>query len=228
MQEFREVRAFIQARMSSARFPGKVLAPLAGKPVVQHVVERVAEVLPLDAITVATSTAPSDAPLAAFAEKLGVHVHRGSLDDVFQRFRDGLRAYPCEWVFRVCGDSPLLDSQVLRRLLAEPREDADLVTNVLVRTFPPGHSAELLRVASFERIDPAGLSAEQREHLTKVYYDHPQRFRIRNVDSNDAAQRGMRFTVDTLEDLFRLEAWLSRGPRAGAPVPETTLPGVRE
>jgi spore coat polysaccharide biosynthesis protein SpsF len=41
-----EIHVFIQARMSSRRFPGKVLAPFRGHPIIWHVLERVAQALP--------------------------------------------------------------------------------------------------------------------------------------------------------------------------------------
>jgi spore coat polysaccharide biosynthesis protein SpsF (cytidylyltransferase family) len=81
----------------------------------------------------------------------------------------------------------------------------DLVTNVFPRTFPKGHSVELLNAGSFARLDSVLLSAEEQEHLTKVYYNHPERFRIVNVSSGDPALAAMNYCVDTLEDLRRLE-----------------------
>src|SRR5712675_887192 len=99
-----KIRAFIQARMSSARFPGKVLAPLDGEPIIAQVIKRVSQAVGRDRITVATSDDRSDDPLACYVDQLGISVYRGSLNDVFSRFRSCLEAYPCTWFFRVCAD----------------------------------------------------------------------------------------------------------------------------
>jgi len=189
--------------MSSARFPGKVLAPFRGRPLLASVVERVARAVP--AVVVATSEDPSDDPLAAYAPKLGVDVFRGPLDDVLGRFQGAARAFPCEAFVRISADSPWMDPDVLRRVLAEFREDLDLATNVHPRTFPKGHSVEVLRTSTFLAIDAAALTPEQREHATLVYYQSPGRFRLRNVSSADPALAAKNFCVDTLEDLRRLE-----------------------
>jgi spore coat polysaccharide biosynthesis protein SpsF (cytidylyltransferase family) len=203
------IRAFIQARMSSKRFPGKVLAPFAGRPLIDHVLQRVAQTVPAKHITVLTSSHPSDDPLDGFLAKRGVHVLRGSLDDVFDRFRSGLAACPCDYFFRVCADSPLLDPCLLGAAAQwVGRHEVDLVTNVHPRTYPRGQSVELLRTTTFLGIDTACLTAAEREHVTAIYYAEPARFRIHNLDSGDPGLAGESLAVDTMDDLRRLEFWL--------------------
>jgi spore coat polysaccharide biosynthesis protein SpsF (cytidylyltransferase family) len=200
------VKTFVQARMSSSRFPGKVLAPLNGKPVLAHLIDRLKAGVPVEAIVVATSDHRSDDPLAVYAATLGVQVFRGPLDNVFERFRLCLERYPCDWFYRISADSPLMDGSLLARLAEKADKDVDLVTNVFPRSFPKGHSAELLNSERFARLDPVLLSAEEQEHLTKVYYNHPGRFRIVNIPSGDPSRATINYCVDTLEDLRRLEA----------------------
>jgi SAM-dependent methyltransferase len=78
----------IQARMSSSRLPGKVLRPLAGVSVLEHVVSRAREFSVQ--VAICTSLDPSDAPIAELCESLGVICVRGPLDDVFSRYRRAL------------------------------------------------------------------------------------------------------------------------------------------
>jgi spore coat polysaccharide biosynthesis protein SpsF len=203
------VRAIIQARMSSARFPGKVLAPVRGKPLVDHVIDRVQRAVPVERIVIATSDQASDDPLAAHVAARGIAVFRGSLDDVFQRFRLCIQAFPCDWFFRICADSPLYNQQLLQSFLVQIRDDVDLVTNVFPRTFPKGHSVELLRTERFALLDPGELDADEKEHVTKFYYNHPDRFTIINVESGNADLSSLNYCIDTLEDLRRIEECLT-------------------
>lgn len=207
------IRAFVQARMSSTRFPGKVLAPLAGRPVIARLLDAPARVLPPGVTTVVTSTDASDDPLVAYLDRLGIPVFRGALDDVFGRFRGALAMFPCDWFVRLCADSPLLDPAVLEqgvRLAAA--DDLDLVTNVFPRTFPKGMSVEILRSSRFLSIDDSTLGADHREHVTRCYYDHPERFRIRNFESGDPRAADTSMAVDSIEDLRRLELLLAEAP----------------
>src|SRR5689334_18420551 len=121
--------------MSSSRFPGKVLAPFRGRPLVAHVLERVRGALPDAPLFVLTSTDPSDDPLAAYLERAEVTVFRGPLADVHGRFCQCARQHPAEWILRVCADSPLLGPRAIAAVTAKLRDpevvaSADLVTTI--------------------------------------------------------------------------------------------------
>ena len=194
--------------MTSRRFPGKVLAPFRGAPLVSHVVERAAEALGADRVTVLTSVERSDDPLVAYLVAEGIDVFRGPLDDVFGRFRSCLAVRPCDWVARISADSPLLDPAVLRQLAAVAAaagDTLDVVTNVAPRTFPHGQSVELVRSAAFLAVAAAGLSPAEREHVMPYFYARPEAYRIRNVESGDPSLVGRSLAVDTVDDLARLE-----------------------
>jgi spore coat polysaccharide biosynthesis protein SpsF len=200
------VRVFIQARMGSTRFPGKVLAPFKGKPLIALVIGQVTRAVSVDAVVVATSCEPADDPVASYVRDLGISVFRGPLDNVFRRFQLCLEAYPCTWFFRICADSPLLYGALLQAVMTyRHRSDLDLVTNVYPRTFPKGQSVEMIRAATFAAIDSDRLTTEEQEHVTKYFYNQPGRFNMLNVDSGNAALAKMSFVVDTIEDLRRLE-----------------------
>ena len=84
-------------------------------------------------------------------------------------------------------------------------DSLDLITNVQKRTFPHGHSAELLNARAFSKIDAKRLSIDDREHVTKFYYSHVDEFRILNLENMDAEYAKLNFVVDTLDDLRRVE-----------------------
>ncbi len=209
--------------MSSKRFPGKVLAPFRGRPVLWHMVDRVAGAVPRRDIVLATSSDASDDPLAAYAAELGLAVFRGERDDVFARFQACLKAHPCGWLLRICADSPLLDPGVVTAMLGYAgRRDVDIVTNVFPRTFPKGQSAELLESGTFRALASESLTASEREHVTLFYYNNPKRFRIANVASGNPALARRHLDIAAPGDLARLEAEYpddSKLPRFPAPAP---------
>ena len=200
----KDVMVFVQARMASARFPGKVLAPLAGRPVIEHVLWRIAQAVATDRIVVCTSRQIADDPLAVYVRDRGFRVYRGKVDDVVGRLQDCLVCYPCERFFRVCGDSPLLDPGLFERFLAVDGEP-DLVTNTFPRTFPKGQSLELIRSGPFAALRSDLMVDSEREHPTSFYYDDSG-FEIVNVENENP--RGVDVAVDTIEDLRRIEAML--------------------
>lgn len=105
--------AGIQARMSSSRLPGKSLADLDGKPLIQRVWERVRLAARVDPVVVLTSSEPSDDELAAYCEEHGCLVRRGPLDDVMARYLALLEEFPRRWFVRVTGDCPFVDPRFI-------------------------------------------------------------------------------------------------------------------
>lgn len=193
--------------MSSARFPGKVLAPFRGEPILMHVVRAAVSAVGSDSVVVLTSTKQSDDPVVAYLDLINTAVFRGSLNNVFDRFQQALSAWPCDRFVRVCADSPLLSAQLLKASIARSQNlPVDLVSNVFPRTFPKGQSLEIVDSKTFLSINASDLRDLDREHVTPIFYHHPDRYRIVNLCSTDERLAEQSMTVDTLDDLRRLES----------------------
>jgi spore coat polysaccharide biosynthesis protein SpsF len=204
------VGAIVQARMGSARLPGKVLREAAGRPLLSYLLERLERVRGLDAIVVATSREPADDPVAAFCCAQAVPCVRGSEHDVAGRFLLAVDEAGLEAFVRVNGDSPLLDGRLVERALELFRALApDLVTNVHPRTYPPGESVEVVAAAPFRRAYAEMDEAADLEHVTRFLYRHAERFRIENFTAR-RSYGDLSLAVDTPEDLARVDALLAR------------------
>jgi spore coat polysaccharide biosynthesis protein SpsF len=183
-----------------------VLAPFRARPLIRHVLESAHSAVPRDTtLVVATSTEASDDPLAVYVESFGVHVFRGPLDDVFERFRLCAAAFRPDWVLRLNADSPFISAPIVHRVL-ERRGDCDIVTTTFPRSFPQGLNAELLNASTLRTIDGSVLTAHDREHVTAFFYRNAGRYRIVNVHSATPSLSGHSLAIDTLDDLRRLEA----------------------
>jgi spore coat polysaccharide biosynthesis protein SpsF len=199
------VVAIVQARMSSRRFPGKVLVPFKGRAILDHVLTVVESVVGVPRVIVATSVEPSDDPIATFANARDTRVVRGDLANVLARYRDAAQTVDAEWILRVSADSPMLDPDVLRRVIAAADDGSDVVTTTRPRTFPRGRNAELIRRSALMSADAARASADEQEHVTPYFYNRPATFRIRNVESGHPEWAAASLAVDTPEDLAYLE-----------------------
>jgi spore coat polysaccharide biosynthesis protein SpsF len=191
----------LQARTSSSRLPGKVLLPVLGQPMILLQIERLKRAKRLDALVLATSTDPSDDALADVAASSGVGVHRGSLDDVLERFVTAAEPYAPQWVVRLTGDCPLADPQLIDRLVSETLSaGADYGSTALAPTFPDGLDAEIARLDVLKTISSEQRTPAEREHVTLAIYRNPQRFRLHSVTgSTDLCS--LRWTVDEPRDL---------------------------
>lgn len=216
------VVAIIQARMGSTRLPGKILQPLAGKPVLQRVIERIRASRAFDEIVVATTVRDLDDPAAKAAADFGATVVRGDENDVLSRYGLAAEASAADAIMRITADCPLIDPNVLGAMTDRFRGgDADLVSNCVRRTFPRGLDAELFSRSALDIMLAEAAAPAEREHVTPFLYANPDRFRIVSHEGpKDFSD--YRLTLDTPEDFELLDRIF-----AAAPDPDTLgLAGV--
>lgn len=196
------VLAILQARTSSSRLPGKVLAPVLGAPMLARQIERLHRSTTLDQLIVATSDSTSDDPLAALCDGLAVPCFRGSLNDVLARFHSAYVAHgPAEHVVRLTGDCPLADPQIVDLVVrSHLASGADYTTNAIHATWPDGLDVEVMRSKMLERAHAEARLPSEREHVTPYIHKHPEWFRVEHV-RGPVDLSSLRWTVDEPADL---------------------------
>ena len=198
----------VQARFNSARLPGKVLRPLRGRPMVAHLLDNLSHCQEIDGVILATSDQPSDDPIAAFAASARVVCHRGPLDDVATRVWSAARQSGADALVRVSGDSPLLDPALVDQAVRLFRTDtADLVSNVVTRSFPKGQSVEVMSCAALGRAIDRMTTPAEREHVTPYFYAHPDEFVITAFRA-EMPRPDLQLSVDDADDFAHCEAIL--------------------
>jgi spore coat polysaccharide biosynthesis protein SpsF len=199
-----KVVAIIQARMSSRRLPGKVLADLGGAPMLGRVVDRARAARRIDEVWVACTDRRVDDLIESYCRDAGVSLFRGSEGDVLDRFVGTMDQARGEVAVRLTADCPLLDPAVIDRVVDElvtNQPGTDYVANVLERSFPRGLDVEAFTRGALNRMDRLGTGPEAREHVTiPVRREHQAAFAVRNVRS-DSDDSDLRWTVDTEDDL---------------------------
>ncbi|MBI3463387.1 MAG: glycosyltransferase family protein [Planctomycetes bacterium] len=207
----KRVVAIIQARMGSARLPGKVLSMIGGRPMLWHIVQRVRAVHGVADVVVASSDTVPDEPIREFGRRFGVDVFSGSLNDVLDRFYHAARGYQADIVLRVTGDCPLFDPKIVSQMLQRFLNDGTLdhigvatgagVANCSdIGRYPDGLDAELTSIGTLEIAWREATQPVDREHVTPFVWKQPQRFRVATFYSPvDYSQ--LRWTVDNQEDL---------------------------
>lgn len=194
--------AIVEARMTSTRLPGKVLLRAAGKPLLEHLIERLRRVSELDDIAVATTTNSADDAVAGLAARCGTGSFRGSETDVLSRVVGAAEAYRADVLVEITADCPLIDPLIVSRCIKKYfSSGADYVSNVLRPTYPNGMDTQVFARSVLE--ETAGLTQEpaDREHVSLYIYSHPEKYRLVNISApRKHARPDLRLCVDTLED----------------------------
>jgi len=119
----------IPARIASTRLPGKMLKSLGGKPVVQHVIERVQKVRNCQAVYVVTDSNE----IVQLASSLGVTGLLTSPEcrSGTERIVSVLNEIKGDWIFNVQGDEPFVDIHMIEEMIDHTcNTQADILTPV--------------------------------------------------------------------------------------------------
>jgi len=191
--------------MGSTRLPGKVLLPLAGKPLILRMYERVRLSRYAGEIVIAITEDESDNQLFKLCQQNKINVFRGHPLDLLDRHYKTANEYNAEVVIKIPSDCPLIDPEIIDKVILyyiNNKEKFDFVSNLHPPTYPDGNDIELM---SFKVLENAWINAKkdfEREHTTPYIWENPDKFRIGNVVWETGLDYSMthRFTIDYKED----------------------------
>jgi len=203
-----QVAVILQARKGSTRLPGKVLADLAGRPMLAFLVERLKRCSSVDRIILATTDLTEDDALAELGDYLGLTVVRGSKQDVLSRFVLAQEQTDARVLVRITGDCPLVDPGLLEEMIHEFRsQDIDYFSNSVTPTYPDGLDVEVFNRNALLLAQAECHDMDEREHVTP-WIRNSGRFRL-GQKRHHRDYSSMRWTVDEPEDLQVIRAVVS-------------------
>jgi spore coat polysaccharide biosynthesis protein SpsF len=216
----KRVVAIIQGRMSSSRLPGKILADIAGQPMLGRVFIRTSRAASVSQTFFATTTDPSDDPVAEYCDFSGIPFTRGSLYDVLDRYYQAAKQAKADVVVRITADCPVIDPGLIDNVVNTLLEDEyDFVCNRLPppwhRTYPIGLDVEACTFKVLEKAWREARKPQHREHAMPYFYEGVELTRQSRTLEMGTSPRGYniallhhtadfgdyRWTVDTPEDL---------------------------
>ena len=199
-----KVVAIVQARMGSTRFPGKVMRPIAGTPMIGLLLGRLAKARSIDQIVLATSSDARNDTLAEYARSLGHVVVRGDEEDVLDRFYRAASQVRADAVVRITGDCPLVDPGLVDAVIDDFKTaGVDYGSNVEPPTFPDGLDVEVFTFAALEAAHRDATEKPQREHVTSFLRESAAFTRVNHAADIDRSDQ--RWTVDEPEDFAVIE-----------------------
>ncbi|MCX7766147.1 MAG: 3-deoxy-manno-octulosonate cytidylyltransferase [Candidatus Sumerlaeia bacterium] len=124
-----EIIGVIPARYASTRFPGKPLADLGGKPLIQWVYERATAVPQIKTVYIATD----DERIAQVVTKFGGQVIMTSVTCASgtDRIAEALKDRKADIVVNIQGDEPLIDPQAIDRAISVLLESPECMVSTL-------------------------------------------------------------------------------------------------
>ncbi|MFZ5904365.1 MAG: cytidylyltransferase domain-containing protein [Chloroflexota bacterium] len=223
------VVAIIQGRMTSSRLPGKILADIAGQPMLQRVFIRTSRAAAVTETIFATTTDASDDPVAEYCGFSGIPFTRGSLYDVLDRYYQSAKEAKADVVVRITADCPVIDPELIDDVVNTLLDgEYDFACNRLpppwYRTYPIGLDVEACTFKVLQKAWKEAREPQHREHAMPYFYEGVELSVVGRQRSEGISPRGFRiallnhptdfgdyrWTVDTAEDLEFMRQVYSR------------------
>lgn len=197
----------VQACCHARQFRCRAARKLGGRSVLEWVIRHVTDALRLDGVIVLVC----DEADHRFMRNLVPHdvpIFIGCKQDSLGRFAQALEQYAAQAVVRVRGDTLFVDPALIDRLItiAEEHPQSDYVSYCSrdgqpAILSPVGIYAEWFRSNALHKAARHAKHPEEREHVTKYIYSHPEKFNIRLIPAPPEIDReDVRLTIEMEED----------------------------
>ena len=201
-----DILIILQARVSSSRLPGKVLKKILDKPMLEHQIQRLAQVQTPHQLVVATSNEKDDEAIALLCKQLNVACYRGSLNDVLARYyfaamdANTKTQGKIKHIVRVTGDCPLIDANIIDNVISlYLKEQVDYCSNCTPATLPDGLDVEVFSLSALEIAHHNARKPSEREHVTPYIRNNVHLFtQVNYIHQPDLSH--YRWTVDESKD----------------------------
>jgi len=180
--------ALIAVRLGSSRLPGKAMMPILGKPMIEHMIDRIRRSRSIDEILIATTTLESDDELECFAKDQGISCFRGAVNDVLGRMGAAVASINADLIVEMLGDNPLVHADLIDDVVDFYHSgDFDYASNATIEyphagpeiaKFPVGIRVQVFSPGALAECDRLVSDEEHREHSTSFIYENPNIFKL--------------------------------------------------
>jgi len=200
--------------MGSKRFPGKVLTPIQGIPILKLIETRLSTSKKLDDIIVATTDLESDDLIEQVCDEENIKCFRGSENDVLRRYALAAEGPMDRRIVRVTADCPFVSGETLDPVLEQCELNPDCALVTTKPDYPRGIDYEIVPFSVLSEIEKRTTEPSDREHIFNFIYGKPHEFNILRLPCpNTLAKVQREFLLDTPDDLSTIEKALgSKSP----------------
>jgi spore coat polysaccharide biosynthesis protein SpsF (cytidylyltransferase family) len=204
------ILAITQARIGSTRLPEKIIKRINGESILEIHLKRILKSKTITNLKVATTTESGNEKIESIAQKLGVEVFKGSVNNVLERFYYAALPEKPDWVVRLTSDCPLIDAAIIDNVIDFAiSKNLDYASNTLEPTFPDGMDVEIFKFSALEQAFHEAELKSELEHVTPYIWKNSS-YKGGNIFTsdcykNDLDYSSIRITVDTHEDFLVIQ-----------------------
>jgi len=205
-----KILAITQARIGSSRLPEKILKTINGESILEIHIKRILKSKRITKLKIATTTEIGSEKIVSIANRFGIEVFKGSVNNVLERFYFTAQSENPDWIVRLTSDCPLIDPEVIDNVIKFClSNNLDYASNTLDPTFPDGIDVEVFTFTALKQAYIQAKLKSELEHVTPYIWKNSSYkggdFFISDCYKNDTDYSSYRLTVDTQEDFLVIQ-----------------------
>ena len=204
----KKISIIIQARLSSKRFPGKVLYKIGNKTIIKILIERLNYAEGFSDIIFAIPNNKKNDKLDKYLKTIKkIKIYRGSENNVLSRYFNAAKKFNSDIIVRITADCPLIDPFMLTKIINHyKRNKYDYISNVRPRSFPDGLDIEVFSIKALKYAFENSRTKIDKEHVTKFMIRSKKVLKYNFKNEKNFSK--LRWTIDFKEDLLFLRNFL--------------------
>ena len=215
----KKIIAIVQARLTSSRFPNKIIEKIDNKTLINILIDRLKKSSFIGNIVLAIPKNKKNEILNKVLKK-DIKIFKGKENDVLDRYYKAAKKYKADIIIRICGDCPLIDPKVIDKIIKYYlNNNFDYVSNTIKPTYPDGLDVEVFNFETLKKTWKEAKSKQDREHVTKFMLKK-SKFTKKNISYNNDLSN-LRLTIDEKIDLVQIKKIYNK-------LKKTKLFGIRE
>ena len=194
------VIGIIQARLTSKRFPGKVLKKIGNMPMLEILIKRISFSKKLDKIIVVIPRSKKNKNLKIFLKKKKITYYEGDEKNVLQRYYFAAKEYSANIIVRITSDNPLVDPEIIDNIITKIKKKKIDYIKHSYPYLPLGLGVEAFTFKALRKVYNKAKSNYHKEHVTTYIFDNKNLFKTEEIKGNKVYPQ-YRLTVDLPLDL---------------------------
>jgi len=199
----KKIVAIIQARLTSTRFPNKVLKKIKNNTILEIIIKRIKKSKLLDDIIVAIPDNDKNLKLKNYLEKNKIKYYAGSEKNVVKRFYNAAKICEASDIVRITADCPLSDPKIIDELISIFfKNKFDYINNAKHPFFSDGYDVEIFSTKTLREVLHKGKSSFDLEHVT-TFIKNSNKFKTKSISKIN--NFGIKLSIDYEKDLINIK-----------------------
>ena len=215
MRSKESVSAIVQARVSSRRYPGKMLKYLGNKMIIEWVISRLKKSKKIKKIVLASSSNKEDKIFVGIAKRCKIDFFLGDEENVLKRYFEVARKFNIKNILRVCADNPFISASeidlLIKSFFENKRNYSFNNRNFQKFKYADGFGAEIIAFEDLEAIYKKAFLKKHKEHVTSYLWENYKNYKLTPAKTGiPKNKRYLRVDIDTEKDLIMLNDFVKR------------------